>query len=36
MPHFNPLANVTGRHAYTLFEIRYVVFIALGVPDPVT
>ncbi|CAN8098460.1 unnamed protein product [Discula destructiva] len=22
MPHFNPLANVTGRHAYTLFEIR--------------
>lgn len=24
MHHFNPLATVTGRHAYTLFEIRYV------------
>lgn len=22
MPSFNPLANVTGRNAYTLFEIR--------------
>ncbi|KAF3761501.1 hypothetical protein M406DRAFT_342285 [Cryphonectria parasitica EP155] len=22
MPHFNPLANVTGRNAYTLFDIR--------------
>lgn len=28
MPTFNPLANVTGRNAYTLFDIRY------GLPSP--